>query len=115
MSDNNETWQEYSLGQELFKATKKLVMSSALSDYDVISNFGSLILRLVPWKMRFFVTFLFLNQLSSNWVHAGTQNWILIHIANSKSGFRDDFGQYGAKAIILRRFLAFFWPNAYLK
>ena len=33
---------------------------------------------------------------------------MLIHIAGSKSGFRDDFGQYGAKTIILRPFLAFF-------
>ena len=41
-----------------------------------------------------------------------TQNWMLIHIAGSKSGFRDDFGQYGAKTIILRPFLAFFQPNA---
>ena len=33
---------------------------------------------------------------------------MLIYIAGSKKGFRDDFGQYGAKAIILRPFLAFF-------
>ena len=38
---------------------------------------------------------------------------MLIHIAGSKSGFRDDFGQYGAKTIILRPFLAFFRPNAF--
>ena len=37
-----------------------------------------------------------------------TQNWMLIHIAGSKSGFRDDFGQYGAKTIILRPFWGFF-------
>ena len=36
---------------------------------------------------------------------AGTQNWMLIRIAGSKSGFRDDFGQYDTKPIILRRFL----------
>ena len=38
----------------------------------------------------------------------GTQNWMLIHTAGSKSGFKDDFGQYAAKTIILRPFLAFF-------
>ena len=37
-----------------------------------------------------------------------TQNWMLIHIAGSKSGVRDDFGQYGAKTIVLRPFLALF-------
>ena len=33
---------------------------------------------------------------------------MLIHITVSKSGFRDDFGQYDAKTIILCPFLAFF-------
>ena len=89
-------------------------MSPALSDYDVISNFGSLILPLVPSKMRFFRNF-FISQPIKLKVGTGTQNWMLIHIAASKSGFRDDFGQYGAKAIILRRFLEFFRPNASLK
>ena len=30
---------------------------------------------------------------------------MLIHITGSKSGFRDDFGQYDTKTIILPRFL----------
>ena len=33
---------------------------------------------------------------------------MLIHITGSKSGFRDDFGQYDAKTIILHPFFAFF-------
>ena len=33
---------------------------------------------------------------------------MLIHTAGSKSGFRDDCGQYDAKNIILAHFLAFF-------
>ena len=33
---------------------------------------------------------------------------MLIHIAGSKSGFRENFGQYGAKTIVLRPFLEFF-------
>ena len=33
---------------------------------------------------------------------------MLIHIAGSKSGFWNDFEQYGAKTIILCPFLAFF-------
>ena len=31
---------------------------------------------------------------------------MLIHITDSKSGVRDDFGQYDTKTIVLRRFLA---------
>ena len=34
------------------------------------------------------------------------QNWMLILIFGSKSGFGDDFGQYDTKTIILRRSLA---------
>ena len=41
-----------------------------------------------------------------------TQNWMLIHIADSKSGFGDDFGQHGTKTIILCPFMASFRPNA---
>ena len=33
---------------------------------------------------------------------------MLIHNADSKSGFEDDFGQHGAKTIILCPFLFFF-------
>ena len=56
------------MGRELFGTTKKLVMSSALSDYDVISSF-----RLSGFTTRsiegeVFVAFLFLNQLSSDLV-----------------------------------------------
>ena len=32
-----------------------------------------------------------------------TQNWMLILILGSKSGLRDDFGQYNTKTIILCR------------
>ena len=39
----------------------------------------------------------------------GTQNWMLIHITGSKSGFRDDFEQHDTKTIILRPFLAGFF------
>ena len=74
-------------------------------------TFGSRILPLVPSKMRFFRNF-FVSQPIKLRFGAGTQNWMLIHIAGSKIGFRDEFGQYGAKTIILHPFLAFFWPNA---
>ena len=33
---------------------------------------------------------------------------MLIHIAGSESGFRNDFGQYNEKTIILRRFFGVF-------
>ena len=36
---------------------------------------------------------------------------MLILILGSKSGFRDDFGQYDTKTIILRQVLAVFWPT----
>ena len=36
----------------------------------------------------------------------GIQNWMLILIFASKSGFGDDFRQYDTKIIILHRFLA---------
>ena len=45
----------------------------------------------------------------------GTQNWMLIRITGSKSGFRDDFGQYDTKAIILRPFLAVFLAKRLLE
>ena len=52
----------------MFENNQKISDVIALSDYDVISNFGSLILPPVPSKMRLFRNFLFLNQLSSNLV-----------------------------------------------
>ena len=56
--------------------------------------------------MRFFRNFfIFLTNFKFG---TGTQNWILIHIAGSKSGFRDDLGQYEAKTIFLCSFSAFF-------
>ena len=36
----------------------------------------------------------------------GIQNWMLILIFGSKSGFGDDFGRYDSKIIILCGFLA---------
>ena len=36
---------------------------------------------------------------------------MLIHITDSKSGFGDDFGQHGAKTIILCPFSASFQPT----
>ena len=58
-------------------------------------------------KCGFSVTFLFLNQLSSNVAQEFKINSVLILIFGSKSGLGDDFGQYDTKTIILRRF----WPN----
>ena len=60
-----------------------------------LSNFP-----LVPSKMRFFVTFLFLDQLSSSLLQglkfeADSYFW---------SGFGDDFRQYDTKTVILCRF-----------
>ena len=55
----------------------------------------------------FFVTFYFLTE-SELKFGTGTQNWMLIHIAGSKSGFMYDFRQYHAKTIILRPFWGFF-------
>ena len=42
----------------------------------------------------------------------GIQNSMLSLISGSKSGFRDHFGQYDTKTIILRQILAVFLPNA---
>ena len=83
-----------------FQNNQKMVTSQALSEYDVISNFRPL----VPSKIRCFHNFLFLNELSSNLTRI--QNWMLILIFGSKSGFGDDFGQYDTKTIILHRVLA---------
>ena len=57
--------------------------------------------------MRFFRNFFVSSPIKFKF-GTGTQNWMQIHIAISESGFRDDFGQYGAKAVILRPFLALF-------
>ena len=51
--------------------------------------------------MRFSVTFLFLNEFKLKF-DTGIQNWMLILIFGSKSGFGDDFGEYDAETIILR-------------
>ena len=45
-------------------------------------------------------------------VKLSIRSFVLFHIADSKSGFGDDFGQHGAKTIILCPFLASFRPNA---
>ena len=67
-----------------------------MSKYDVISNFGSLIFPLVPSKMKFFRNFCVSLPIKLKF-DTGTQNWMLIHIADSKSGFRDNFEQYDEK------------------
>ena len=72
---------------------------------------GPLILPLVPSKMRVFRNFFVSSPIKFKF-GTGTQNWMQIHIAISESGFRDDFGQYGAKTVILRPFLALFRPKA---
>ena len=58
--------------------------------------------------MRFLRNF-FISQPIKFKFGTGTQNWMLIHIIGSKSGFRKDFGQYETKTIILRPFLAGFF------
>ena len=78
-----------------------LVMSQALSEYDVISNFRTVFNPLVPSKMRFVRNF-FISQPIKLKFGTDIQNWMLILIFGSRSGFRDDFGQYDTKTIILR-------------
>ena len=56
-------------------------------------------------KNEVFSNFL-LSQLIKLKFRTGIQNWMLILIFGSKSGFVDDFRQYDTKTIILRRFLA---------
>ena len=53
--------------------------------------------------MRFFRNF-FISQPIKLKFGTETQNWMLILILSSESGFGDDFGQYDTKPIILRRF-----------
>ena len=53
--------------------------------------------------MRFFRNF-FISQPIKLKFGTETQNWMLILILGSKSGFGDDFRQYDTKTIILRRF-----------
>ena len=55
--------------------------------------------------MRFCPNF-FISQRIKLKFDTGIQNWMVILIFGSKSGFGDDFGQYDTKTIILRRFLA---------
>ena len=50
--------------------------------------------------MRFFCN-CFISQPIKLKFGAGIQNWMLILILGSKSGFGDDFGQYDTKTIIL--------------
>ena len=55
---------------------------------------------LVPLKMRFFYNFFISSQIKlkfDKWI----ENWMLILIFGSKSGFRDDFGQHDTKTVIL--------------
>ena len=51
--------------------------------------------------MRFFRNF-FISQPTKLKFGTGIQNWMLILIFGSKSGFGDDSGQYDTKTIILR-------------
>ena len=55
--------------------------------------------------MRFFRNFFISQQIELKF-DTGIQNWMLILIFGSKSGFGDDFGQYDTKTIILHRVLA---------
>ena len=66
-----------------------------MSEYDVISNFSSL----VSSKMRFFCTF-FISQPTQLTFGTEIKNWMLILLFDSISGFGDNFGQYDTKAII---------------
>ena len=50
--------------------------------------------------MRFFLNF-FISQPIKLKFGTGIQNWMLILIFGSKSGFADDFGQYDTKTTIL--------------
>ena len=61
--------------------------------------------------MRFFRNFFVSSPIKFKF-GTGTQNWMQIHIAISESGFKDDFGQYGVKTVILRPFLPLFRPKA---
>ena len=54
--------------------------------------------------MRFFYNS-FISQAIELKFGTEIQNWMLILIFGSKSGFRDDFGQYEPKPIILRPLL----------
>ena len=54
-------------------------------------------------KKRFFGYF-FISQPIKLKFGTGIQNWMLILISGSKSDFRDDFGQYDTKTIVLRPF-----------
>ena len=85
-----------------------------MSEYDVISNFRTEFSPLVPSKMRFFCNF-FISQLIKLKFGTGTQNWMLILISGSKSGFGDDFGQYDTKTIILHPLLVFFFGQTPLR
>ena len=55
--------------------------------------------------MRFYRNF-FISQGVKLRFDTGIQNWMLILIFGSKSGFGDDFGQSDTKSIILCGFLA---------
>ena len=71
----------------------------------------SLAHSLCPSKMRFFPNFFISQPIKLNF-GTGIQNWILIFIFGSKSGFGDNFRQYDTKTIILRLLLPAFWSNA---
>ena len=68
----------------------------------------------VPSKMRFFCNFLISQPIKLKF-GTGIQNWMLILISGSKSGFGDDFGQYDTKTIILHPFSGVFFGQAPLR
>ena len=73
-------------------------------EYEVISNFRIEFSLLVPSKVRFFRNFLISPPIKlkfGTWI----QNWMLIIIFGSQSGFGDDLGQYDTQPLFYERFL----------
>ena len=89
-------------------------MSEALSEYDVICNFITDFSPLIPLKMRFFCN-VFISSPVKLKFGTEIQNWMLILISGSKSGFGDDSSQYDTKTIILYLFLMGFFVKCLLE
>ena len=79
-----------------------MMTSLEFSEYDVISNFGSLISHSFHRKLGFFVTFLFLNQLSLDLVQ-GLKIGFLFQAQKVVLGTISD---NMTQTIVLRYFLA---------
>ena len=58
------------------------------------------------YVLRYLYLYLFISQRIKLKFYTGIQNWMLVIIFGSNSGFGDDFEQSDTKTIILRRFLA---------